>query len=62
MTRLATSLFFLDVKPYVVCICSLKALGNCQRPVFSLGLSQYNVYKNKPVKIWTQLVIEVARK
>ena len=36
----------------------LKALymfGNCQRPVFSLGV-------HRPVKIWAQSVIEVARK
>ena len=41
---------------------ALDALGNCQRPVFSLGVSQHTMYayNNKSVKIWTQLVIKVA--
>jgi len=34
--------------------------GNCQRPVFSLGVTQHAY--DKSVKIWTQLVMEVARK
>ena len=34
-------------------------IGKCQRQVFSLGVSQH-MHKNKPVKIWTQLVVEVA--
>ena len=37
-------------------------LGNCQRPVFSLGVPHHIAKNNKPVKIWAQLVIEVARK
>ena len=33
-----------------------------QSPVFSLGVSQHmHALNNKSVKIWTQLVIEVAR-
>ena len=41
---------------------TLDTIGNCQRPVFSLGVSQ-QVHKliNKPVKIWAQLVVKVAR-
>ena len=33
---------------------------NCQRPVFSLGVSQH-AQNNKPVNISTKLVVEVAR-
>ena len=42
---------------------ALNTFANCQRQVFSLGVSQH-IYSlnNKPVQIWTQLVIEVARK
>ncbi len=36
--------------------------GNCQRPVPSLGVSQYMHEINKPAKLWAQLVFEVARK
>ena len=32
----------------------------CQRPEFSLGVSQHINYQNKSVKTLTQLVIEVA--
>ena len=35
--------------------------GNCQRPVFSFGVSQHLKKDNKSVKMWPQLVIEVAR-
>ena len=35
--------------------------GNYQRPVFSLEKSQHMHKQNKSVKIWSQLVIEVAR-
>ena len=35
---------------------ALDTFGNCQRPMFSLGVSQH-----MPVKIWAQLVVEVVR-
>ena len=35
--------------------------GNCQRPVFSLGVSQHHAQNKKSVEIFAQLVIEVAR-
>ena len=38
------------------------SFGNCQRPVFSLGVSQHNGYNKQTVETWAQLVIEVARK
>ena len=37
-------------------------IGNCQRPVFSLCVSHHTHNINKPMKIWAQSVIEVARK
>ena len=40
---------------------TLNTIGNCQRPVFSLGVSQQYAYNNKPVKILVQLVVEVVR-
>ena len=41
---------------------TLDTIGNFQRPVFSHGVSQQMHIKNyKPVKIWAQLVVEVAR-
>ena len=39
---------------------TVETFGNCQRPVSSLGVSQH-AQNNKPVKIRTQLVVEVAR-
>ena len=36
---------------------TVDTIGSCQRLVFTVGVSQHN----KPVKIWAQLVIEVAR-
>ena len=38
---------------------STRYFGNCQIPVFSLGVFQLCIIKS--MKIWTQLVIEVAR-
>ena len=37
-------------------------IGSFQRPVSSLGVSHHICRNNKPVKIWAQSVIEVARK
>ena len=39
---------------------TLDTIGNCLRPVFSLGVSQHAL-NNKPVKITAQSVVEVAR-
>ena len=39
---------------------TLDTIGNCQRPVFSLSVSQH-AWNKKPVEIWTQLDVEVAR-
>ena len=39
---------------------TLDTIGNCQRRVFSLGVSQHR-HKTKPVTIGAQLVVEVAR-
>ena len=38
-----------------------KFVNNCQRPKLSLGVSK-QVHNNKPVKILTQFVLEIARK
>ena len=37
----------------------LDSFGNCQRPVFSLAVSQHN--NNKLAQIWTKLAIQVLR-
>ena len=40
---------------------ALDTFGNCQKPVFSLDVSQLYMHKRKKsVKIWIQFVIEVA--
>ena len=41
---------------------ALYTIGNCQRPVFSLGVFHHKHNKNKPVNIWAQLVNKDARK
>ena len=38
---------------------TLDTSGNCQRPFFSLGVSQNKHIK--PVTVWAQLFIEIAR-
>ena len=38
---------------------TLDTIGNCQRPVFSLGVFQHMHINNKHVKIWAQSVVEV---
>ena len=43
------------------CLRTLDTLGNCQRPVFSLGVSKHMLKDNKHVKILAQLVIKNAR-
>ena len=40
---------------------ALDTFGFRQRPVFSLCVSQQMHKNNKPVKIWAQLIIKVAR-
>jgi hypothetical protein len=45
----------------VITLTAMDTFGNCQRPIFSLGVSQHIHKNNKPVKIWTQLVINVAK-
>ena len=47
----------LTYKDELALLKTLDTFGNCQRPVFSFGVSQ----NNKPVKFWTQLVVEVVR-
>ena len=41
----------------------MDTFGNCQKPVFSLGICQHNMYKttNLRKKLDSILVIEVAR-
>ena len=39
----------------------MDTFGNCQRPVFPLGMVSYQ-HVHKPVKIWAQWIIKVARK
>ena len=59
----------LSIKMYIVLyqekqqiyLKTLDTIGNCQRQVFSLGVSQHTCKKNKTVNIWAQLVVEVAR-
>ena len=41
---------------------ALDTFGNCQRTVFSLGVSQHMHKNNKSVKIWTQLVRKWRKK
>ena len=38
---------------------SLDSIGNCQRPVFSLGVSQHMHKISKPVKILAQLAAKL---
>ena len=38
----------------VVGLKPVDTIGNCQRPVFSLGVSQHMHKITKPVKIWAQ--------
>ena len=42
---------------------TLDTIGDCQRLVFTVGVSQHNMHKNnnKPVKIRAKSVVEVAR-
>ena len=40
---------------------TLDTIGNCQRPVFSLGVSQHMHKNYKSVKILAQSVMNVAR-
>ena len=39
----------------------LDTIGNCQRPLFSLGVSKHMHKITNLVKIWAQSVVEVAR-
>ena len=57
---------YMILKPWRFChkcnhLKTLDTVGNCQRLVFSLSVSQHNTYNNKPVKIWAQSAVEVAR-
>ena len=43
------------------CLKTLDTFGNCRRQVFSLDVSQHMHQIKQTVKIWAQLVVEVAR-